>query len=75
MMQVTFRCGHKGTVSETAAAAPICPTCGETQVTHVVARAPRFTGACSGPYAETRHVESAIVNVAPGGPLRLKVQE
>ena len=70
-MKVRFRCGHDGHVSETADAAPIC-VCGERQVTRVFARPPRFRGACSGPYAETKALDPAVVNVAPGGSLPLK---
>lgn len=71
MISVTFVCGHTGSVSETAQAAPTCG-CGEQQVRRVAARAPRFIGACSGPYCETRMLEPAVVNVAPAGPLTLK---
>ena len=71
MIQVTFRCGHAGTVSETAVTAPVCG-CGETQVVRTVARAPRFRGTCTGPYAETVALDPGVVNVAPSGPLRIK---
>jgi hypothetical protein len=70
MIRVRFACGHEGTVSETAATAPICG-CGETQVTRTVARAPRFVGACTGPYADTQAIAPGVVDVAPGGPLRI----
>lgn len=71
---VSFACGHRGTVSEAAEAAPVCH-CGERQVRRVAARAPRFVGACSGPYCETKTVEPATVNLASAGPLKLKPQE
>lgn len=74
MINLRFKCGHEGAVSETAVTAPVCG-CGETQVVRTFARAPRFTGACSGPYAETRAVDPGIVNVAPSGPLRIKQEQ
>lgn len=59
-------------LSDQAAVVPTCP-CGETRLTYVKPRRmPRFVGACTGPYAESRGVEPATVDVAPGGPLRLK---
>ena len=73
-IRLRFACGHAGTMSDNPQTAPVCG-CGETRITRTFARAPRFTGACSGPYATTRGVEPAIVNVAPGGALHLKVQE
>jgi hypothetical protein len=72
---VTFACGHRQEVAATADAAPICLTCGDHRVTRTKARAPRFVGACQGPYCETKVFEPAIVNVAPAGPLKLKEQE
>ena len=73
-IRVTFACGHSASVGLTVDSAPVCG-CGETRITRTHARAPRFVGACSGPYAETTALEPAIVNVAPGGVLRLKAQE
>ena len=70
MITVGFACGHSAQVKETAASAPVCP-CGETQVTRTQARAPRFVGTCTGPYAETKALEPGVVNVAAGGPLTL----
>ena len=74
MIRVRFACGHGGTVSEKATTTPVCP-CGETRITRVVARAPRFRGACSGPYCETVALEPGVVDLAPKGPLPLKLQE
>ena len=71
---VRFACGHTGNVGLNQTASPVCH-CGETRVTQTVARAPRFSGACSGPYAEMKTVEPAIVDVATAGPLTLKPQE
>ena len=68
-IQITFACGHHGTVAESASAAPRCG-CGETQVSRVMARPPRFRGACSGPYAETCMVDSITVSLA-SQPLKL----
>ena len=71
MITVRFACGHSGQVKETAASHPVC-YCGETQVTRTQARAPRFVGTCTGPYAETKALEPGIVNVASSGSLILK---
>ena len=56
MITVRFACGHQSEVSERLEAAPRC-RCGETRVVSTQARAPRFTGAVTGPYAETKSVE------------------
>jgi hypothetical protein len=70
MIDIRFRCGHVGTVSESMDANPRCFICGEPHVVAVqTKRPPRFVGACSGPYAESKALDAAIVNVAPGGPL------
>ena len=71
MIRVRFACGHEGQVSETVDAPPVCTQCGERTVMRTHARAPRFRGACSGPYAETMAIEPGVVNVAPGGPLKI----
>ena len=71
MIRVRYICGHEALLSPTATSAPLCH-CGEHRVRAVTSPAPRFTGACRGPYAETKAVEPGIVNVAPGGPLKLK---
>lgn len=72
MIQIRYKCGHEGRLSESVSASPRCH-CGETQIVYVkTARPPRFSGAASGPYAEFKAVDPAIVNVAPAGPLRLK---
>lgn len=73
MIKVRFGCGHEGEVAENASSAPICGECGDQRVSRTKARAPRFVGACSGPYAEAKNLSAAIVNVAPGGALSLKV--
>ena len=73
-IQLRFACGHEATVSENVSSTPVCP-CGETRITRTFARAPRFTGACSGPYATTKALDAAVVNVAPGGSLNLKPVE
>ena len=70
-IKVRFVCGHSGEVSETATLAPTCG-CGETRVARTFASPPRFTGSCSGPYAQMKAMEPGIVNVAPSGPLVLK---
>ena len=72
MIGIRFKCGHSGVLSESFMTSPVC-RCGETQIVYVQpSRAPRFTGACTGPHAEFRAVDPAAVNVAPSGPLSLK---
>lgn len=71
MITVRFLCGHQTRVPETLASPPRC-ACGETRVTQVQARAPRFVGACTGPYAEYRSLAPGSVDLTTAGPLRLK---
>ena len=61
-IRVRFLCGHEGTVKETDDAVPVCP-CGETRIARTFARPPRFTGACSGPYAQMRPVSPARIGL------------
>ena len=75
MIPIRFACGHAASVSETATTVPVCATCGERQITRVQARPPRFTGACTGPYAVTKALDPIVVNVAPKGALTLKPSE
>lgn len=70
-MRVSFACGHTTEIGDNPSAAPTC-ACGERQISRVTARAPRFIGACSGPYSEFKNLEPVTVNLAPGGPLSLK---
>jgi hypothetical protein len=72
MIRVRFVCGHGAQTGESAMTAPTCPTCGETRVARTFARPPRFTGACSGPYATPSYVEPATVDLTSKGPLTLK---
>jgi hypothetical protein len=74
-IDIRFLCGHGGRVGVNQVASPVCPTCGETRIARVSAPPPKFRGACSGPYAATAHLDPAIVNVAPKGPLQLKEQK
>ena len=69
-MTVTYACGHTADVGENPSAAPVCG-CGETRIQRTQARAPRFRGSCSGPYAEFVNLGPATVNLAPGGPLTI----
>ena len=72
MISIRYKCGHDGQLNEQFNGAPCCP-CGETEIVFVrPSRMPRFTGACTGPYATHTSLEPAVVNVAPSGPLRLK---
>lgn len=73
-IRIRFACGHEGLIKGDPTSAPICP-CGETRIARTFARPPRFSGACSGPYAITSAVEPGTVNVAPQGALKLKAQE
>lgn len=52
MITVRFACGHLFEVD--GSAAPTCPMCGEHRVSRVTAPAPRFTGWCSGPSADSK---------------------
>lgn len=70
-----FGCGHEGQIAETAASVPVCAECGDKRVSRTKARAPRFVGACSGPYAESKALDAAVVNLAPSGALNLKASE
>ena len=72
MITVKFACGHSISVAENAAWQPKCETCHELRVSRVYARAPRFVGTVSGPYAQTKGLAPGTVNVAPGGSLTLK---
>jgi hypothetical protein len=72
MIDIRYKCGHSGQLNEQFNGTPICP-CGETQIVFVKpSRMPRFTGACTGPYAAFAPLEPAVVNVAPAGPLVIK---
>lgn len=70
-IELRFVCGHRAKIGVNPTASPVCG-CGETRVARTFARAPRFVGACSGPYAETKGLEPGVVNVATAGPLSLK---
>ena len=70
-IRVRWACGHEAAASDNADASPICG-CGETRIVRTFARAPRFIGACTGPYAVTQTMEPGVVDLAPKGPLRLK---
>lgn len=72
MIQIRYQCGHDGRLGDAASGSPRCH-CGETRVVYVkTSRPPRFSGSASGPYAEFKAVDPAVVNVATAGPLRLK---
>lgn len=69
-MTVTFACGHTLALGDNPSGTPVCG-CGNQQIARTHARAPRFTGTCSGPYAEFRNLAPTTVNLAPAGPLKL----
>lgn len=70
MIDVTFACGHRASVSEKAVTAPTCAVCGPQPVTHTQARAPRFVGACTGPYAETKALDPQPAPLGIGWPTK-----
>lgn len=70
MMRVTFACGHTGTAATNVDTPPRC-VCGETRIVRTFARAPRFVGAVTGPYADTKSVEPGTVTLT-ATPLILK---
>lgn len=69
-IRVRFACGHEQAVDITSAVAPRC-FCGESRISRAFARAPKFTGAVTGPYAETKSVEPGIVTLSDA-PLVIK---
>jgi hypothetical protein len=62
-MRVTFACGHDADVPDAVSVAPMCG-CGEKRVQSVKARAPKFTGSCTGPYAQAKALEPIRVSLA-----------
>ena len=72
MIEVAFACGHVATVSPNLDAAPVCAQCGDMTVRRVKARAPRFVGVATGPYAEHQALDAIAVNLAPKGALVVK---
>lgn len=72
MIIVKFACGHSISVSDNTGWQPVCVVCKEPRIARIQSRAPRFTGTVTGPYAEYKAFDGAVVNVAPGGPLHLK---
>lgn len=69
-MTIKFACGHAMDLGDNPSGTPVCG-CGEVRIARVTARAPRFTGVASGPYAEFRNLGPATVHLAPGGSLNL----
>jgi DNA-directed RNA polymerase subunit RPC12/RpoP len=73
MIDIRYKCGTAGQLNEQFNGTPVCPHCGTTEIVFVKPpRMPRFTGACTGPYATHSHADPAVVNVAPAGPLVIK---
>lgn len=56
-ISIRFACGHKFSIDASVTAHPTCPACGETRVSRTAAPAPRFTGFCQGPSAESKMLE------------------
>jgi hypothetical protein len=69
-MVVKFACGHGMELGDNPNGSPVCG-CGEKQIARVQARAPRFTGVATGPFAEFKNLGPATVNCAPGGSLTI----
>lgn len=69
VVELTFACGHVVPFDEKRGA--VCD-CGETRVATVKAPPPRIVGVASGPFVTRRKLKAKFVNLAPGGPLRLK---
>lgn len=63
MITIRFACGHGFTIDASVSAAPVCPTCGERRVSRVLAPAPKFTGFCSGPSAESKALEGTPIAI------------
>ena len=71
-ISIRFACNHESALSDSFMTSPVCH-CGERQITYVrPSRPPRFTGACTGPYATYTRLEPGVVDVAPSGPLQIK---
>ena len=51
-MVIRFRCGHALELPDSYTAAPRCRECGDTVVSRVQVRAPRFVGTVRGPCAQ-----------------------
>jgi hypothetical protein len=60
---VRFRCGHAFALDASVNGHPTCPTCGETQVSRTTAPAPRFTGFCQGPSAESKRLDAIPIAI------------
>lgn len=63
-MTIRFLCGCAPLEADDVHEA-IC-RCGERRIQSVVARAPRFRGACRGPLCETKALEPIALDLAPG---------
>jgi len=50
---IRFACGHRFSLDASVNAHPVCPACGNTQISRTSAPAPRFSGFCQGPSAES----------------------
>lgn len=72
-MKITFACNHHATIGDASMTAPIC-WCGESRIQAVTSPPPRFTGACSGPFATYRVVDPITVSLT-SRPLTLKESE
>lgn len=69
-IHITFACGTEKAYPESIQTDPVCTHCGTREIAVVrPSRPPRFTGTCTGPHAEYQHLDGAVVNVAPAGPL------
>ena len=71
-IRIEFVCGHSVIAPDDVSQAPACQICGDRRVRDVIAPAPRFRGAVSGPQATPGDVTGPPPNLAPGGPLPIK---
>ena len=72
-MRIDFACGHTVTAPDDYTMTPECPSCHDRRVVSVKVRPPRFTGTCCGPCATFDPTVTATkINLATGGPLKLK---
>lgn len=72
-IKIVFGCGRSDSYSEQMQVSPSCPCGGHCHIVRVVpSRMPRFTGTCSGPYADFKALEPGVVDVTTAGPLTVK---
>jgi hypothetical protein len=63
MINVRFACGHGFKLDPGVSSPPVCPACGERRISRTTAPAPRFSGLCSGPSAESKVLEGIPIAI------------